>query len=97
MRLPRFRFTIRRMMVLVAVVAIIVALTLRMAARHHMMIIHIQSWGENRGFSHNPNLAPAEQARALRRVKHHWELIGKYQRAARYPWLPIEPDPPEPD
>ncbi len=24
------------------------------------------------------------------------ELARKYERAARYPWLPVEPDPPEP-
>jgi hypothetical protein len=24
-------------------------------------------------------------------------LMEKYRRAARYPWLPVEPDPPEPD
>ena len=28
----------------------------------------------------------------------YWELIlSKYERLARYPWLPIEPDPPEPE
>ena len=27
-----------------------------------------------------------------------WEPIRlKYERAARYPWLPVEPDPPEPE
>jgi hypothetical protein len=29
-------------------------------------------------------------------VRYHSELTEKYQRAARYPWLPVEPDPPEP-
>jgi len=24
-------------------------------------------------------------------------LAGKYERAARYPWLPVAPDPPEPE
>jgi hypothetical protein len=27
---------------------------------------------------------------------YHEDLAGKYQRAAGYPWLPVEPDPPEP-
>jgi hypothetical protein len=28
---------------------------------------------------------------------HHAELQAKYERAARHPWLPVEPDPPPPD
>jgi hypothetical protein len=24
-------------------------------------------------------------------------MAAKYERAARYPWLPVEPDPPEPE
>ncbi len=30
------------------------------------------------------------------RAAHHKALEVKYRRAAQYPWLPIEPDPPEP-
>jgi hypothetical protein len=27
-----------------------------------------------------------------------WDRVAeKYERAARYPWLPVEPDPPEPE
>ena len=28
--------------------------------------------------------------------EHHRRLALKYRRAARFPWLPVEPDPPEP-
>jgi hypothetical protein len=31
-----------------------------------------------------------------RRADYHAALRRKYERAARYPWLPVEPDPPEP-
>jgi hypothetical protein len=31
------------------------------------------------------------------RADHHAELAHKYERAARRPWLPTEPDPPPPD
>jgi hypothetical protein len=31
-----------------------------------------------------------------RRADYHESLIVKYERAARYPWLPVAPDPPEP-
>ena len=36
----------------------------------------------------------AEQA--TRRAAYHASLKRKYERAARYPWLPVEPDPPPP-
>ena len=35
--------------------------------------------------------------RMMDRADHHASLARKYERAARYPWLPVEPDPPEPD
>jgi hypothetical protein len=40
----------------------------------------------------------AEQMRASwwKRATYHAALRRKYERAARYPWLPVEPDPPEP-
>jgi hypothetical protein len=31
-----------------------------------------------------------------RRATHYARLRQKYQRSATYPWLPVEPDPPEP-
>jgi hypothetical protein len=30
-------------------------------------------------------------------IAYHKALAQKYRGAARYPWLPIEPDPPEPE
>jgi hypothetical protein len=35
--------------------------------------------------------------RMIDRAHHHASLARKYERAARYPWLPVEPDPPEPE
>jgi len=32
-----------------------------------------------------------------RRIAHHEKMIDKYERAARYPWLFVEPDPPAPE
>jgi hypothetical protein len=31
------------------------------------------------------------------KAAYHADLIRKYARAARYPWLTVEPDPPEPE
>jgi hypothetical protein len=35
-------------------------------------------------------------ARFKRQADHHESMAVKYERAARYPWLPVDPDPPEP-
>jgi hypothetical protein len=35
--------------------------------------------------------------RMMDRANHHTAMAHKYEHAARYPWLPVEPDPPEPD
>jgi hypothetical protein len=34
---------------------------------------------------------------ASRRVEYHAAMARKHQRIARYPWLLVEPDPPEPE
>jgi hypothetical protein len=34
--------------------------------------------------------------RMMDRADHHASLARKYERAARYPWLPVEADPPPP-
>jgi hypothetical protein len=39
----------------------------------------------------------AEEKSARRRAEHYQRLESKYERAARYPWLPVEPDPPMPE
>jgi hypothetical protein len=36
-------------------------------------------------------------AKMAQRIEHHNRLKLKYERLARYPWLPVEPDPPEPE
>lgn len=36
-------------------------------------------------------------ALARRRTAYHAAMARKYRRAARYPWLPVAPDPPEPE
>ncbi len=36
-------------------------------------------------------------ARLPNRIAFHAAMAHEYQRAARYPWLPVEPDPPEPE
>jgi hypothetical protein len=38
---------------------------------------------------------PEDEVRPI--MDHHAALVRKYRRAARYPWLLVEPDPPEPN
>jgi hypothetical protein len=48
--------------------------------------------GDHRAETDWPRYEAHERALA----RHHDGLAAKYDRAARYPWLPVEPDPPEP-
>ena len=49
----------------------------------------------------DPSPAELGRVRNLYRVRalvhYHSALTQKYERAARYPWLPVAPDPPEPE
>jgi hypothetical protein len=89
--MPRVRFTLRRMMVAVAVVAIglgVVDWIGRRAARFRALwAYHI-----NRvGLVSSPNPWPHEVQGI-----YHLKMGEKYRVAALRPWLPVEPDPPEP-
>ncbi len=41
--------------------------------------------------------ARKDLARLPGKIAYHAAMADKYQHAARYPWLPIEPDAPEPE
>jgi hypothetical protein len=49
-----------------------------------------------RGYIHAPG-AGNENEKLRRFMDRYDTLKRKYEHAARYPWLPVEPDPPEPD
>lgn len=40
---------------------------------------------------------PTHPARARRQVAYWGPIVAKYERAARFPWLAVEPDPPRPE
>ena len=85
MRLRQVRFTVGRMMIAVAVVAAGMGLLarrvkfLRMAAEHDKLI---------QAALHGPYL-PCNFAQGI--VRHRY-LKERYERAARYPWLPVSSD-----
>ncbi|WP_435020113.1 hypothetical protein TA3x_001654 [Tundrisphaera sp. TA3] len=131
MRLPRPRITVRRLMILVAAVAILlgaraeVARLRRMSRDYYVeaMLFGMQeqiaqanagrtreAWlaevreieranGEGgmrmgrRNFDLFPPPPPAVEKQS---AEYYGKMRAKYERASRYPWLPLPPDPPEP-
>jgi hypothetical protein len=91
MRLPRVRFTVRRLMVIVAIVGMAIGLSrwlwLRSLAFDRLAGFH----------SIRSNYGNPLDANVQMKLTYHNALWNKYRRAARHPWLPIEPDPPEPE
>jgi hypothetical protein len=96
MRFPRM--TTRRWMVVVAIVGLLLAAFVmvrrsfeyrRIARAHLDMYAKLYEW--------NP---PGDRRRwaawQRRRATYHLGLHLKYLAATRHPWLPVEPDPPEP-
>ncbi len=135
MTFPRVRFTVRRMMVAVAIAAVATGCVTfwkrstdfhRLADQYGQLesdesawlssILEHQEWTKKHGRAGIPfDLPPVPPSELLksdaeiiaeiddeakrRREKIEWYRPRrlKYERAARYPWLPVAPDPPEPE
>jgi hypothetical protein len=93
MRMPRFRFTVGRVIAAVAIVA-----GLWIAERHYRFAKLSDYYAD---------LAPHRSQTGYltpwgrRNMDSEWsvwsrEMEQKYKRAAERPWLPVAPDPPEP-
>jgi hypothetical protein len=107
MRLPRLQFTVRRLMLVVAIAGLVTGGGVwgyRMwelsggytgMAQQQWSDVH-ENLKELVGYGYGgrepDKLAELIAARAV----YHSALAQKYERAARYPWFPIEPDLPEP-
>jgi hypothetical protein len=104
MRLPHVRFTVRRMMVAIAGVSLILwGVNLR---RHSLRCAYealckratLELFLESRHPVGRPMRAE-EVERMKQGAAHFSDLAEKYERAARYPFLPLPrglPEPPEP-
>jgi hypothetical protein len=106
-----FRMTPRRWMVAVAVVAITLAAGV-VYLRHRHFREQADFFSKRATDGEYPVALATELARAVSRPEdspqwsacalevkdHDWAvgLMEKYRRAARFPWLPTEPDRPEP-
>jgi hypothetical protein len=94
MRLLRLRFTVRRMMIATSVVAGMLgpaSVLSRRAEAFRLRSDQLSIEWMNLGY-HDQD-SPAVRTRE----EYLAGLVEKYRYAARYPWLPVEPDPPEPE
>jgi hypothetical protein len=85
--------TTRRWMIIMVIIALLleVEVTLRRAVYFHQKAV------ENELSEKALRIIPMQGHDPLwRRVDYHAHLKEKYRRAARSPWLSVEPDPPEP-
>jgi len=101
------RFKVRSMMVVVAIVALSIWATFQIDARRTHFSHLVQGYYERRlaasAFAYSgpggavmERLMKAEEARRAEASAYYTGLIQKYERAARYPWLPVAPDAPNP-
>jgi hypothetical protein len=99
LRLPRF--TVRRLMVAVAIVALACGVAAELLRRHWQFAKIARDHSEiflARAASEGFPPVPLTKIWYPRTAKTAWhaEMSIKYQKAARYPWFPVAPDPPEP-
>jgi hypothetical protein len=109
MRLPRVRFKVRRMMIAVAVVAMVTGMyglarrstiyesKARLNADREVLSRDLMASFANPDRPEVVEICRQEYAVNLARAEHEGRLKLKYLHAARYPWHPVEPDPPEPE
>ncbi len=109
--MPRFRFTVRSMMVGVAIVGAALGLASmksrsdEFARKAHHFADREARMRELMEFLAKPE--PGSHPTSIRNIRkicdyiltgieHDKRMRRKYERAARYPWLTVAPDPPEP-
>jgi hypothetical protein len=98
----RLRFTVRTLVVIVAIIGLAMAVVTMVRRSSEFREI-----AEEQADSEQMSMAYADEGRGKngdgQRVARGEQMAAyralriKYERAARYPWLPVEPDPPEPD
>ena len=119
MRLPRFRFSVRRIMLAVAIASILLAPIARNRSMEASAKFHLaqasacmkRAGGAPMDCILTRNLTAEEldrcaeaefrrrgpaQLKEFKLHRYHVNLYWKYHDAARHPWLPVAPDPPEP-
>jgi hypothetical protein len=97
MRLPRVRLTVRGLMVAVAIVGVVYGVMIERHSRFRKLASRHQAEGEKLLKMPIISFSGSEDDPVVRRFEWHYSRQLKYERAARYPWLPVAPDPPEPE
>lgn len=90
MKRTRVQFTVRRMMLLVAVTALIAG-GLAGLERRRLRLLHIAK-------IHAAPIRVMTAETDINRPEWQWHfaMYAKYSQAARQPWFPVEADPPRP-
>ncbi len=106
MRLPRVRFTVRGMMIVVAAAAVILLATRWwLSSRvYRSKSVEFARGAESNQFFSTDYTPYAGQSPGDARLYTYYKvsefyyltLMRKYERAAHFPWLPVEPDPTAP-
>jgi hypothetical protein len=106
MALPRIRFTIRRLMVLVMVVGVGTGLVVEgerrrarfraLADQHEDLALRCSVVYPGPDSEDQRRMVRLWQEWDVQTATYHARLAEKYGRAARFPWVPLAPDPPEP-
>jgi hypothetical protein len=94
---PRVRFTLRQLMVAVAVLGVLFAAeTLRRRHAFHRRLarFHTREWLKTTQLSHGDF---AHERLKRRKNQYHFRLIFVHKQAAAKPWLLVAPDPPRPE
>jgi hypothetical protein len=98
MRLALARFTVRRMMIAVAIVAIVLGVATFKKRRDQRLKNQVYFAGLERKFTARAEASatgsPPKAAQA--RLNYFRAMRRKWQWAASHPWESVEPDPPEP-
>lgn len=96
MRLPRLRITVGWMMGIVAILSVIFALLGLWSRADRYATIMVRHDAALPALVASKKANPNDQAIA-RKVEWHIRMRDKYLQAASRPWLPVAPDPPEPE
>jgi hypothetical protein len=110
MRRPRVRFTVRRMMVAVAIMAVFFGAADGLRRRRESFGQQAKRFARKASDEYNASMSVGRHATfgpsplEMRISQAHYQLADhysalkeKYERAASAPWLPVEPDPAAPD
>ncbi|MDB5352838.1 MAG: hypothetical protein JWN86_4085 [Planctomycetota bacterium] len=100
MRLPRFRFTVRRMMIAVAIVAGLIWAGLELLGRSERFLARsLEHVGDAamEGTLVITEDGPAYVGMKSEKARWHEAMRRKYDYYGRRPWLPVPPDSPQPE